>query len=193
MAKYYVRNSDEHRKHEIDRWRAASKGKRLPKYFQVFVRVGDIQYRPTGKIFLTRLDEKLTPPGARPPIEAEDEITRSGLLRFPAAGSTVRADGAWPWPRVIKKHFPKLINVNVNHRKKQWVRRKKNRAGQWIFAGTQMLDRSWNRMKVRSKFCGKATKNRQVSHASSHVWNRVMPRCLMHNCKFEKSAVAAAC
>lgn len=122
----------------------------------------------------------MVPPGSRLPAEGEQELLLSGLLNFPAGGSTVCTDGPHAWPKVVKSKAFRLKSRQVSHRKGQFTL--KSGKGK-VWGGTQCLDRAWSHLKKWSRVTGAPVKDRTTSHAHARVWNMPLAWVYLHNRK----------
>ena len=134
------------------RYKKASPGKQLPKYWQAHFRVIGLKARTYkgpvaktgGKIVLKVLPFKLVPPGASPPVESKIEIEQSQIMKFLGDPKQILlySDGAKAWESVCQQS--RIKNFPVVHGKHQFTRKLKvmKKPGATL-AGTQAVDRWW--------------------------------------------------
>ena len=118
------------------------------KYFLNYLRVIGMRVRGGGRVVLEFLPHKPLPPKSSPPVLSAKELVDCGILRRAKAHCTViHSDGAWAYPKVLKKHFPALVPRAVVHKNLEFVRVVRPVAlgsvSSSTLSGTQSIDSTW--------------------------------------------------
>ena len=160
VRKTFVSIHNPHFKNEIKDAQARNPDKNH-KYFVLHVRLAGL-CDGGGRIVVAPLAHKLVPPCARPPPESTKELRDAKILDSadPNYNLSVFSDGAFAWPNMCQA-YPRLRNLQVNHRNNQFVKDVDSACGSSSVAGTQSIDQRWRRL---DEYIPKEVQTKDSSH-----------------------------